>query len=77
MAYEPKRGVKHIDRLMHVLLEIAENPSEDPINRLAAAKEAATLVKVRKPPKHDKKKLAIQKMMGNTKPQDKPASSTT
>jgi len=77
MAYEPKRGVKHIDRLMHVLLEIAENPAEDPMNRLAAAKEAATLVKVRKPPKHDKKKLAIQKMMGNTKPSEKSVSSNT
>lgn len=74
MAYEKKRGVKHVDRLMHVLLEIAENPSEDPMNRLAAAKEAATLVKNRRAPKHDKKKAAIQRMLGpNTNQPNKQA----
>lgn len=64
MAAIKKRGVRHIDRLMQVFLEIAEDTNQDAQARLAAAKEASTLVKARKSSTHDKKKQAIQKMLG-------------
>lgn len=59
-----KRGIRHIDRLMQVFLEIAEDVNQDASDRLAAAKEASTIIKARKPSPHDKKKQAIKKMLG-------------
>jgi hypothetical protein len=66
-----QQGIRHADRLIHVLLEIAENDNLDASTRLDATEQAAVLLGRRKSYKQDKKKAAIQKMLGekNPKPQ--------
>lgn len=70
MTARKRPGVRHVDRLMQVLLEIAEDPNQDAHDRLAAAKEATTIIKNRRSPTHDKKKKAIEKMIGKPKPSE-------
>lgn len=62
--YTKRKGVRHIDRLLQVLLAVAEDTDQDARTRLEASKQALTVLQRRNPPKRDKKKEAIEKMIG-------------
>lgn len=65
--FTKQKGVRHSDRLLRVLLGIAENNNEDARTRLDAAKLAEAILVKRAPPRRDKKKEAIEKMIGKSK----------
>jgi len=61
---EQKRGIRHGDRLLRLLLEIAENPNLETSDRLEASNQALVVLGRRQPFKRDPKKKAIEKMLG-------------
>ena len=58
--------LRHVDRLMRVALEIAEDARQDPSDRIRALDLATQLLDRRKKPvrKKEKKSTSIEKMLG-------------
>lgn len=68
-----QQGHRHIDRLLYVLLGIAEDDSQDTSHRLDAAHDALIVLSRRSPGlKKDAKKQAIERMLGKPKVEKAP-----
>ena len=65
-----KHGIRHSDRLLKILLSLAEDDKQETKDRLDATEMAISILGRRKPFKRDPKKKAIERMLGKQSSQD-------